>query len=88
MRISTAKNKGVKFNEKQQAANTTFQTNTLHKEHGKTLSQLVLKEITDRAAVLLKGTALSVQNIAVILGYSNASDLFVIVTVHYRTYYK
>lgn len=46
----------------------------LHKSTGKTFSQLLLEQRMERAAVLLRDTALSTEQIAAILGYSNASS--------------
>lgn len=56
----------------------------LHKELGKTFSQLVLEKRMDRAAVLLKGTTLSVEEIAAMLGYSNTSNFY----KAFKGYYK
>lgn len=46
----------------------------IKKELGKSFSELLLEQRMNRAAVLLKGTSLSVEEIALILGYSNNSN--------------
>ena len=46
----------------------------LHKELGKTFSEIVLDIRMDRAAILLKGTTLSIEEISAMLGYSNTSN--------------
>ena len=46
----------------------------MRREQGKTFSQILLEQRMDRAAVLLKGTALSVEEISLMLGYSNSSN--------------
>ncbi|MGN0421605.1 MAG: helix-turn-helix transcriptional regulator [Lachnospiraceae bacterium] len=48
----------------------------LHKELGKTFSEILLKQRMERAALLLKGTELSIEEIAEILGYSNSSNFY------------
>ena len=48
----------------------------LHREYGKTFSEIVLEKRMDRAVVLLKGTDLSVEEISVMLGYSNSSNFY------------
>ena len=48
----------------------------LHRELGKTFSQIVLENRMDRAVILLKGTTLSIEEIAAMLGYSNHSNFY------------
>lgn len=48
----------------------------LHKELGKTFTEIVLQQRMERAVVLLKGTDLSIEEIAYMLGYSNTSNFY------------
>ena len=48
----------------------------LRKEQGKSFSEIVLETRMDRAAVLLKGTTLSIEEISVMLGYNNTSNFY------------
>lgn len=48
----------------------------LHKEIGKSFSEILLEQRMDRAVSLLKGTNLSIEEIAAILGYSNSSNFY------------
>jgi len=48
----------------------------LHKELGKTFTELVLQQRMERAVILLRGTDLSVEEIAYMLGYNNASNFY------------
>lgn len=48
----------------------------LHREIGKSFSEILLKQRMERAAFLLKGTNLSVEEIAAMLGYSNSSNFY------------
>ena len=48
----------------------------LHKETGKTFSEIVLEKRMDRAVILLRGTTLSVEEISAMLGYSNTSNFY------------
>jgi AraC-like DNA-binding protein len=48
----------------------------LHKESGKTFSEIVLEKRMDKAVILLKGTTLSIEEIASMLGYSNHSNFY------------
>jgi YesN/AraC family two-component response regulator len=48
----------------------------LHKELGKTFSEIVLEKRMDKAVILLKGTTLSIEEIAAMLGYSNHSNFY------------
>lgn len=48
----------------------------IRKETGKTFKQLVLEERMRRAVILMKNTTLSVEEIAVMLGYSDQSNFY------------
>lgn len=48
----------------------------LHREIGKSFSEILLEQRMERAAFLLKGTNLSVEEIAAMLGYSNSSNFY------------
>ena len=48
----------------------------LHREIGKTFSEIVLEKRMDRAIILLKGTTLSIEEISSMLGYSNTSNFY------------
>ena len=55
----------------------------IRRETGKPFSEIVLEQRMERAAALLKGTDLSIENIAAMLGYSNNSNFY----KAFRTYY-
>jgi len=46
----------------------------LHKELGKSFSEILLEQRMERAAALLKETTLTIEEIALMLGYSNSSN--------------
>lgn len=48
----------------------------LHRELGKSFSQLLLEQRMERAVALLKGTNLPINEIAAMLGYSNSSNFY------------
>ena len=48
----------------------------LHRETGKTFSEIVLEKRMERAAILLNGTTLSIEEISAMLGYSNTSNFY------------
>lgn len=48
----------------------------LHKETGKTFSELVLEKRMEKAKLLLSGTDLSIEKIADLLGYSGSSNFY------------
>ena len=48
----------------------------LHKELGKTFSEIVLEKRMDKAVILLKGTDLSIEEISAMLGYGNSSNFY------------
>lgn len=48
----------------------------LHREIGKSFSEILLEQRMERAVFLLKGTNLSVEEIATMLGYSNSSNFY------------
>lgn len=56
----------------------------LHRELGKSFSQILLEQRMERAVILLKGTDLPIEKIAVMLGYSNSSNFY----KAFREYYK
>lgn len=57
----------------------------LHRELGKTFSEIVLERRMDRAVILLQGTTLSVEEIASMLGYSNTSNFYKAFREYYQT---
>lgn len=48
----------------------------LHQTLGKTFSKIVLEKRIERAVILLRGTSLSTEEIAAMLGYSNQSNFY------------
>lgn len=48
----------------------------LHRELGKSFSELLLEQRMERAVILLEGTNLPVDEIATLLGYSNSSNFY------------
>ena len=48
----------------------------LHRELGRSFSQLLLEQRMERAVALLKGTNLPINEIAAMLGYSNSSNFY------------
>lgn len=48
----------------------------LHREIGKSFFEILLEQRMERAVFLLKGTNLSVEEIAAMLGYSNSSNFY------------
>lgn len=48
----------------------------IHKEIGRSFSELLLEQRMNRATALLKGTNLSIEEIAIMLGYSNPSNFY------------
>ena len=56
----------------------------LPKEIGKSFSELLLEQRMQRAEILLKGTNLSIEEISLMLGYSNSSNFY----KSFREYYK
>ena len=55
----------------------------LHRETGKSFSALLTQQRMERAAVLLRGTSLPIEEIAFMLGYSNSSNFYKV----FREYY-
>lgn len=55
----------------------------LHREIGKSFSEILLEQRMERAVILLKGTDLSIEEIAAMLGYSNNSNFY----KAFRSYY-
>lgn len=56
----------------------------LHRELGKSFSEILLEQRMERAVILLKGTNLPIEEIAALLGYSNSSNLY----KAFREYFK
>ena len=48
----------------------------LHRETGKTFSQILLEKRMDRAVILLRNTTLSIEEIAALIGYSDHSNFY------------
>lgn len=48
----------------------------LHRELGKTFSEILLEQRMEKATALLKGTNLPIEEIALMLGYSNSSNFY------------
>lgn len=57
----------------------------LHRETGRTFSEILLETRMDRASILLKGTSLSVEEISEMLGYSNTSNFYKAFRDYYGT---
>ncbi len=57
----------------------------LVKETGKTFSEILLEQRMERAVGFLKGTSLSVSEIAELLGYSNSSNFYKAFREYYHT---
>ena len=53
-----------------------YLSSVLHKQTGKTFSQLLLQQRMERASVLLKATDLSIEEIAAMLGYNDTSNFY------------
>ena len=56
----------------------------IHKELGRSFSEILLEQRMERAAALLKGTDLSIEDIAAMVGYSNNSNFY----KAFREYYQ
>ena len=56
----------------------------LHRELGKSFSDILLEQRMERAVILLKGTNLSIEEVAALLGYSNSSNFY----KAFREYFK
>lgn len=61
-----------------------YVSSLLHKELGKTFSEIVLEKRMDRALIMLKGTTLSIEEISSMLGYTNTSNFY----KAFRAYYE
>ena len=48
----------------------------LHKETGRTFTEILLEKRMERAILLLQNTTLSIEEIATLLGYSNHSNFY------------
>ena len=64
----------------------------LHKKTGKKFSDIVREKRMDRAAILIKGTDLSIEEISAMLGYNDMSNFYKAFRMHYgmspREYWK
>lgn len=60
-----------------------YVSSLLHKELGKTFSEIVLEKRMDRALIMLKGTTLSIEEISSMLRYTNTSNFY----KAFRAYY-
>ena len=61
---------------KQFSYHPTYVSNLLKKETGETFSSILLKLRMERAVMMMKGTTLSNEEIATMLGYSNSSNFY------------
>ena len=57
----------------------------LHKETGRTFSEILLEKRMERAVLLMKNTTLSLEEIAAMLGYSNHSNFYKAFKAYYGT---
>ena len=57
----------------------------LHKETGRKFTEILLEKRMERAVLLLKNTPLSVEEITVMLGYSNTSNFYKAFREYYGT---
>ena len=63
----------------------TYVSNLLKNETGNTFSEILLRLRMKRAVMLMKGTTLSNEKIAAMLGYSNSSNFYKAFKEYYRT---
>ena len=56
----------------------------LHRELGRSFSEILLEQRMERAVILLKGTNLPIEEVALLLGYSNSSNFY----KAFREYFK
>ena len=56
--------------------NPNYISGLLHRETGRSFSEILLEQRMERAACLLRGTSLSVEEVASMLGYSNSSNFY------------
>ena len=63
----------------------TYISSLLHKETGKTFSQILLEKRMERAAILLRNTTLSIEEIAALIGYSDHSNFYKAFKDYYGT---
>lgn len=57
----------------------------LHKEIGKSYTEILMEQRMERATILLKGTNLPINEIALMLGYSNSSNFYKAFREYYHT---
>lgn len=50
----------------------------LHRELGKSFSDILLEQRMERAVILLKGTNPSIEEVSALLGYSNNSNFLIL----------
>ncbi len=62
-----------------------YVSNLLRNETGNTFSEILLRLRMERAVMLMKGTTLSNEEIAAMLGYSNSSNFYKAFKEYYRT---
>lgn len=60
-------------------------SNLIRQETGQSFSEIVSSHRMDRAASLLRGTDLSIEMIAGMLGYSNTSNFYKAFKKHFNT---
>lgn len=61
------------------------ETARVHRETGRTFSEILLEKRMGRAAPLLKNTAFPIEEIASLLGYGNASNFYKAFKSYYGT---
>lgn len=57
----------------------------LHRETGRKFTEILLKKRMERAVLLMKNTTLSLEEISVLLGYSNHSNFYKAFKEYYKT---
>lgn len=62
-----------------------YLSSLLHKEIGKTFSEIVLEKRMERAVLLMENTTLSIEEIATMLGYSNHSNFYKAFKNYFKT---
>ena len=56
----------------------------LHKETGRTFTEILIEKRMERAVLLMKSTTLSIEDISAMLGYSNTSNFYKAFKEYYR----
>lgn len=62
---------------------TNYISSLLHRELGKSFSEILLSQRMERAVILLKGTSLAINEVTLMLGYRNSSHFY----MAFREYY-